>query len=207
MNLKTRVACLALIIAVLLAGCGGTAATPEIVDTVAVPPASPTSPSPSATMPPPSPTAPPPTKTQSPPTPTLPPPTETPPPAAAPETPVSSPAPTQANLPIVGVWTGGGSNLLLDFEVQNSAGQATISNVGILWEGRDECELNVRLDVSVPVEDSGFELTYQADEFSLVMTGVPASSTRFLGVLNFRIDNCGDHELNWQAVPKPGASQ
>jgi hypothetical protein len=207
MNLNTRFACLALIIAVFLVGCGGATATSETVDTVAVPSASPASPSPSATAPPASPTTQPPTVTQSPPKPTFTPPTDTPPPPAASETLVSSPVPTQANLPVEGVWAGGGSNLLLNFEVQTSASQATISNVGILWEGRDECELNVRLKVSVLVEASGFELTYQADEFSLVMTGAPTSSSLFTGALKFHVDGCGDHKVSWQAVPKTSAGQ
>jgi len=202
MKVYYQVACLTLIVAVLLVGCGGTAATPEVVDTIVVPPESPTSLPPSATQPPPSPTMQPPTETQSPPTPTLPPPTDTPPSAAATDTPASSPTPPQTNLPMEGVWTGGGTNLLVDFEVQNSANQVTVSNVGILWEGRGDCELNVRLDVSVPVDESGFVLSYIADEFSVVMNGTLASNTLFTGVINVKVDGCGDHKVNWQAVSK-----
>ena len=115
--------------------------------------------------------------------------------------------PPQANLPMAGVWTGGGTNLLVDFEVQIVAGQATVSNVGILWEGRGECELNARLDVSVPVDESGFVLNYIADDFSVVMNGALASSALFTGVLNIKLDDCGDHQVNWQAMPKPSAGQ
>jgi len=206
MKVYSQVACLTLIVAVLLVGCGGTAATPEMVDTI-VPPESPTSPPPSATQPLPSPTTQPPTETQSPPTPTLPPPTNTSLPTTAPETPTSSPVPPQANLPMEGVWTGGGTNLLVDFEVQTSAGQATVSNVGILWEGRDECELNARLNVNTPVDEKGFILNYYADEFSVVMNGTLATSSLFTGVINIKVDECGDHKVDWQAVPKTGAGQ
>jgi hypothetical protein len=85
---------------------------------------------------------------------------------------------------VEGVWTGGGTDLLVDFEVQISAGQATVSNVGVLWEGRGDCEVNARLDVSVPVDESGFELEYYADEFSIVMSGTPASNSLITGTIN-----------------------
>ena len=106
-----------------------------------------------------------------------------------------------------GVWTGGGTDLLVDFEVHNSDGQATVSHVGILWVGRGECELNARLDVNVSIDENSFVMNYLGDEFSVVMNGIFKSSSLVTGVMNIKIEDCGDHDINWQAVPKTSISQ
>jgi hypothetical protein len=207
MKIYSRVTCLVSVIGVLLAGCADVTSTAQTVETVAVPSATVISPPPSATQPLPSPTTQPPTETQTLPSPTLPQPTDTIPPTAVPATPVSSPIPASAILPVEGVWGGGGTNLLLDFDVQISDGQATISNFGILWMGRRECELNVRLDVLVPLDESGFEMNYQADEFSVAMLGAPTSNSVITGVVNIKVEDCGSHQVNWRAVHKVGAEE
>ena len=206
MKFYTQVACLTLIVAVFLVGCGGTAATPAVVDTVVIPPESPTSPPPNATQPLPSPTTQPPTETLAFPS-LTPPPTDTTLPTTAPATPVTAPVSTQANLPVEGVWTGGGTDLLVDFEVHLNDGQANVANFGILWVGRGECELNVRLEVSVPIDESGFSMNYTGDDFSVVMNGALKTSSLITGVMNIQVEDCGNHQVNWQAVPKTSVSQ
>lgn len=202
-----RVVCLTLLVTALLVGCGGTPATPAVVDTMVSPSEPPTSPPPSATPAPPTPTSQPPTETQPPPTSTLAPPIEQPTATVVPDTPASSPVTPQAELPVEGVWTGGGTDLLLDFEIHSSSGQANLSHVGIVWVGRGECELNVRLDVSVPVNEGSFVMNYHTDEFSVVMKGSQETSSLMTGTVEIQVEGCGDHEINWRAMPKPGASQ
>jgi len=154
----------------------------------------------------------------------LPPPTDNPLPTEALETPVSSPVPTLANLPVEGVWTGGGTNLLLSFNIQNRDGEATLSDVGILWEGEGgyiiptavdgdeiepyyiDCEVNTHLEVLVPVDENGFEMNYHTDEFSLVLSGIPTSNTVIEGILNLKVEDCGSHQVSWRAVPKASPS-
>lgn len=196
-------ALLAPILVISLASCGGTTATPAIVDTVSVPSATPilatptsvapTMPLPSATPVPP--TIPAPTQTP-PPTPTLPPPT-------AAET--STTAPTPGNLPVDGVWTGGGTKLLIDFMIQTSNGETTLSNVGIVWQGRNECDLNGRFNLSVPLNEDGFVMNYTSDEVTFILSGTPVSSTVIEGNLNLKVEDCGSHQVPWRAVPKAGA--
>ena len=202
-----RVACLTMLVTVLLVGCGGTPATPAVVDTMVSPSEPATSPPPSATPPLPTPTLQPPTETQPPPTSTLPPPTEQPTATVVPDTPASSPVPTQADLPVEGVWTGGGTDLLLDFEIHSGNNQTSASHFGIVWVGRAECELNVRLVVSVPINEGSFVMNYHTDEFSVVMTGNQETSSLITGIADIEVEDCGDHEIRWRAMPKAGASQ
>jgi hypothetical protein len=205
MKACSQVVCLVLVFGVLLAGCSGTSTTPQTVDTVTVPTATPTFLPPSAT---PLPSATPiPTETVPPPTPTLPPPTETPQPTAAPATPVSSLIPTLGNLPLEGLWHGGGTKLLLDFFVSISDGKAVLTNVGILWEGREECELNARYNVTVPIDENAFTMKYNVDEVAFQLSGTFASNEVVQGVLALNYQGCGDHRINWRAVPKSGISQ
>lgn len=204
MKASSQVACLVLVFGVLLAGCTGTSTTPQIVDTVAVPSITstslpPTSPPPSAT--------PIPTETLPPPSSTSPPPTDIPLPTAVPATPTSSPIPTLGNLPLEGLWHGGGTNLLLDFFVSMSDGKAFISDVGILWVGRDECELNARYDVLVPVDENGFTMNYNIDDIAFELSGTLSSNEVIQGVLDLNYQGCGDHRITWRAVPKSGISQ
>lgn len=225
MKIYSQVACLVSILVVLLAGCSPAASTPP-ADTPAVPPATTAAPLLSATQP--LPTVPAPTQTPLPPSPTLPLPVDTPLstalPTVAPATPVSSPVPPAGDLPMAGMWTGGGTDLLVSFYIQSGGAEATLSNVGILWDGGyrfyevdtgdDEpekvyylCEVNTQLDVLVPLDENGFELEYHGDEFSVIMRGTHVSSTVIDGVLILKVDRCGNHQVSWRAVPKMGASQ
>lgn len=204
MKTSLSVACLVLVFGALLAGCSGSSTTPQIVDTVAAPSASPTSLPPSVT---PLPSTPIPTETQSPPSPTSPPPTDVLPPTAFPTTPVSSPLPTVGNLPLEGLWHGGGDNLLLDFFIRLQDGDAFLTDVGILWEGRDECELNARYDVQVPVDENGFTMNYNIGDVSFELSGTLESTEVFQGVFDLNLKGCGTHRITWRAVPKSGISQ
>ena len=200
---------LATILVISLAGCGGAATTPAAVDTVSVPTAAPEQATPTSappTLPPP--TSPPPSATPLPPT--VPAPTQMPPPEPTLPPPVateaSTPVPTLSNLPVDGVWTGGGTKLLIDFVIQTSDGATTLSNVGIVWQGRNECDLNGRFDLSVPLNENGFVMNYNGDEVSFILSGTPSSSTVIEGVLNLKVEDCGSHRVPWRAIPKAGSS-
>jgi hypothetical protein len=136
-----------------------------------------------------------------------------------------SPVPTQTNLPVAGIWTGGGTKLLISFNIQSGNDEATLSDIGILWEGHGECklilpdsdvilpcergifvpcELNIHLNVIVPVNENGFKMDYETDDFSVSLLGTIASSTRIIGVLKLKVEGCGSHQVSWRAVPKAG---
>lgn len=204
MKIFLRVACLVLIIAVFLAGCRPAATPAPRVDTPAAPPASATPLPPSATQPPatlpaPSPTALPPSPTQ--------PPTAAPLPSATSETPASSPVPTLENPFPGGLWHGGGDALLLDFFISLGDNAASVTNVGILWSGSGECELDARYTVDLPVGESGFSMTYNKDDIYFVLTATDISPELILGTFHLRYQGCGEHRITWRAVPKTGMSQ
>jgi hypothetical protein len=205
---RLTLAILALIFVFSLAGCGG-AATTLAVDTVSVPTAPPVQPTPTSappTLPPP--TSAPPSATPLPPT--LPAPTATLPPASTEppptETQTNAPAPPQSNLPVDGVWTGGGTRLLIDFVIQTGSGGTTLSDVGIVWQGHDECDLNGRFNLSAPFNENGFVINYNSDELTFILSGTPVSTTVIEGVLNFKVENCGSQQISWRAIPKAGST-
>lgn len=203
MKNRSSFACLVLILAVLLAGCAGEATTPP-ADTVVAPSATIAPPQPSATQPPPTALAP--TQTPLPPAPTQPP-ADTPLPTAAPATPVSSPVPTLPDLQLEGLWHGGGDDFLVDFFISGGADSALVSDVGILWHGQGECELNARYDVQLPLDENGFSMTYNKDDIYFFFSATEISPGLILGVFNLRYKGCGEHKINWRAVPKTGMSQ
>jgi hypothetical protein len=57
------------------------------------------------------------------------------------------------------------------------------------------------------MNEGGFVMNYTADEFSVSMTGKAVSSSLITGVMVIHVDECGDHTINWQAVPKTGLNQ
>jgi len=209
MKIRPQVARLTLVLIFVfsLAGCGGAATTPAAVDTVSVPTQAPVQPT---SLPPTSapPTSAPPSVTPLPPT--LPPPTETQPPASTEplptETQTNAPVPTQSNLPVDGVWTGGGTKLLIDFVIQTGSGGTTLSDVGIVWQGHDECDLNGRFNVSAPLNENGFVIRYNGDELTFVLSGASVSSRIIEGILNFKIENCGSQQISWRAIPQAGSA-
>jgi hypothetical protein len=204
---RLTLAILALMLVLSLAGCASTATTPAAVDTVGVPTEAPPPATPTSAPPTQPPTSPPPSATPLPPT--LPAPTETPPPAPTlpPAATEAGPtAPSVSNLPVDGVWTGGGTKLLIDFTIQTSDGTNTISNVGIVWQGHNECDLNGRFNISAPLNDNGFVLNYNSDEVTFILSGVPVSSSIIEGVLNLKVEDCGSHQIPWRAIPKTGST-
>jgi hypothetical protein len=206
---RMTLAVLAVILVFSLAGCGGAATPPAAVDTVSVPteaaePAPPTSAPP--TLPPP--TSLPPSATPL--SPTLPAPTATPPPVSTEppptETQANAPVPTLTNQPVDGVWTGGGTKLLIDFVIQTSNGATTLSNVGIVWQGHNECDLNGRFNLSAPLNENGFVMNYHSDELTFTLSGTPVSSTVIEGLLNLKVEDCGSQQIPWRAIPKTGST-
>lgn len=191
-----RVACLVLVYAVLFVGCGPAAATPPATDTAAPSAVTATAVPPSPTQP--LTTLPPPTQTPLPTPPAQQLPTDTPPPTFTPVAPISSPVPTLPGLPLNGRWHGGGTNLLVDFLIE--AGM--ISDVGILWQGRDECEVNARYQVQLPLDENGFKMSYNKDDIAFVFYTTEISPELILGVFDLRYRGCGEHTITWRAVPK-----
>jgi hypothetical protein len=97
--------------------------------------------------------------------------------------------------------------LLLDFFVRLMDGQAYIFDVGILWEGRDECELNARYDVLLPLNENGFTMTYSQSDITFELHGTVVSPVVIEGLLDLRYRGCGNHQIKWRAVPKSGLVQ
>lgn len=197
-----QVAFLVLLLGLLLAGCGGATATPRPVDTLLAPSETPSSLPPSGTQTPPAATL----TLPAMPTPTAPTssPTFTPASSVIPTTPAHTLTP---NLPQAGLWHGGGDNLLLDFFIRIEAGKAFLIDIGILWEGRGECELNARYDVLIPVDENGFTMNYNTGDVAFELKGMPISSEVIQGVFTLNYRGCGDHQVNWRAVPKSGIGQ
>jgi hypothetical protein len=108
---------------------------------------------------------------------------------------------------VEGLWHGGGTSLLLDFYVNLRDGKAFITDVGILWGGRDECEVNARYDVLIPVDENGFTMNYNIGDISFQLTGTIESTEIIQGVFDLNYKGCGSHRITWRAVPKSGISQ
>jgi hypothetical protein len=115
---------------------------------------------------------------------------------------VISPAPTLVELPLVGLWHGGGTNLLVDFYINAGDGKAFVSDVGILWQGRDECEVNARYQVQLPLDENGFTMSYDKDDIAFELYTTDVSPELILGVFDLRYRGCGEHTITWRAVPK-----
>jgi hypothetical protein len=94
--------------------------------------------------------------------------------------------------------------LLLDFFIRLMDGQAYIFDVGILWEGRDECELNARYDVLLPLDGNGFIMTYSQSDITFELHGSVVSPVVIEGLFDLRYRGCGSHQIEWRAVPKSG---
>jgi hypothetical protein len=128
-------------------------------------------------------------------------------PTAAPATPVGSPVPTLADLPLGGLWHGGGTDLLVDFFINDENGKAFVTDLGVLWQGRGECELNARYQVEVPLDENGFTISYNKDDVAFEFYTTEISPELIRGSFDLRYRGCGEHTIIWQAVPKTGISQ
>lgn len=205
MKTCSRVACLVLIVAVVLAGCGPAATPAPAMKTEIAPPVVVTFMLTDEVLPPTM--TPMPTQTLLPPSPTQPPAADTPIPTAAPATPAISPVPTLAELPLGGLWHGGGTDLLVDFFINTGNGDAFVSDVGILWQGHVECELNARYQVELPLDENGFKMSYNKDDIAFEFYTTQVSPELILGLFELRYKGCGEHTVTWRAVPKTGISQ
>lgn len=204
MKTCSRVACLVMIVAIFLAGCRSSATPAPVVNTVVASPATATALPAPATQPPP--TLPLPSPTAAPVLPTQPP-TAAPPATVAPATPPGSPVPTLEGPQLEGLWHGGGNNLLLDFFIALRQGVASLIDVGILWSGPGECELDARYTVEVPVDENGFSMTYNKDDVYFVLATTDVSPELILGTFYLRYKGCGEHRIAWRAVLKTGMGQ
>lgn len=104
--------------------------------------------------------------------------------------------------PQEGTWGGGGTSLIVTFEIKKSGDQMQVSDLRLVWFGLGDCEVNHHIPEPSMIDGDTFTRYYNIDDIRYTLTGKFISPTVVQGNFDLSYKDCGTPSITWRAVPK-----